>query len=85
MRCSKNAYSTTVSRFLKGLPKYYKTKRLAGLRLNDYVCRSKTIRIATSTRKTIHLTMVTSFGVERNEGWQNIQSEVVMDDLFRQE
>ena len=43
MRCSQNAYSTTVSRFLKGLPKYHKTKRLAGLRLNDYVCRSKTI------------------------------------------
>lgn len=47
--------------------------------------RRDTFRIATSTRKTIHLTMVTSFGVERNEGWQNIQSEVVMDDLFRQE
>ncbi len=47
--------------------------------------RRETFRIATSTRKTIHLTMVTSFGVERNEGWQNIQSEVVMDDLFRQE
>jgi hypothetical protein len=36
----------------------------------------------TKTRKAVHITMVTTFGVKRNEYWGNIQSEVNMDDLF---
>jgi AAA+ ATPase superfamily predicted ATPase len=36
----------------------------------------------TKTRKSIHLTMVTTYGVKHNEYWGNIQSEVMMDDLF---
>ena len=36
----------------------------------------------TKTRKAIHLTMLTTYGVERNEYWGDIQSEVTMDDLF---
>ena len=36
----------------------------------------------TKTRKAIHLTMLTTYGVERNEYWGNIQSEITMDDLF---
>ena len=39
----------------------------------------------TGTKKTLHLTMVTSFGIEHNAAWQNIQSEVLMDDLFARE
>ena len=34
------------------------------------------------TRKALHLTMVTTYGVKHNEYWGNIQSEVTMDDLF---
>ncbi|GHT25406.1 hypothetical protein FACS189430_11970 [Bacteroidia bacterium] len=34
------------------------------------------------TRKTVFLTMVTTYGVKHNEYWGNIQSEVKMDDLF---
>lgn len=37
----------------------------------------------TQTRKAVHLTMVTTFGVKHNEYYGNIQSEVKMDDLFR--
>jgi len=33
-------------------------------------------------RKTVHITMVTTYGVKRNEYWGTIQSEVKMDDLF---
>jgi len=33
-------------------------------------------------RKAVHITMVTTYGVKRNEYWGNIQSEVKMDDLF---
>ncbi|GHT66378.1 hypothetical protein AGMMS50239_27750 [Bacteroidia bacterium] len=36
----------------------------------------------TKTRKTVHITMITTFGVKHNEYWGNIQSEVTMADLF---
>jgi hypothetical protein len=36
----------------------------------------------TKTRKAVHITMVTTYGVKRNEYWNNIQSEVTMNDLF---
>jgi hypothetical protein len=36
----------------------------------------------TKTRKAVHITMVTTYGVKRNEYWGNIQSEVTMSDLF---
>ncbi|GHT20947.1 hypothetical protein AGMMS4957_09040 [Bacteroidia bacterium] len=39
-------------------------------------------REETKTRKTIHITMITTNGVRHNQYWGNIQSEVVMDDLF---
>ena len=34
------------------------------------------------TRKTIHITMVTTYGVKRNIYSGNIQSEVILNDLF---
>ena len=36
----------------------------------------------TKTRKAVHLTMITTYGIKRNEYWGNIQSEVTMDGLF---
>ncbi|MDR2145035.1 MAG: AAA family ATPase, partial [Tannerella sp.] len=39
-------------------------------------------RRETKTTKTLHLTMVTTYGIAHNEYWNNIQSEVKMDDLF---
>ena len=36
----------------------------------------------TKTRKTVHTTMVTTFGVKHNVYWGNIQSEVKLNDLF---
>lgn len=36
----------------------------------------------TKVKKGIHLTMITTYGVKQNEYWGNIQSEVIMDDLF---
>ena len=44
--------------------------------------RMAVFRHHSKTRKALHLTMVTSFGVAHNAYWNNIQSEVVMDDLF---
>ncbi|MDR0415351.1 MAG: ATP-binding protein [Prevotellaceae bacterium] len=37
----------------------------------------------TKTRKTIHLTMITTYGIKRNEYSGLVHSEVKMDDLFR--
>jgi hypothetical protein len=39
-------------------------------------------RYETKTNKPVHLTMITTYGVKRNEYWGNIQTEVIMDDLF---
>ena len=36
----------------------------------------------TKTRKTVHTTMVTTYGVKRNMYWGNIQSEIKTNDLF---
>jgi AAA+ ATPase superfamily predicted ATPase len=38
----------------------------------------------TKTRKTVHTTFITTYGVKRNAYWNNIHSEVVMNDLFGQ-
>lgn len=37
----------------------------------------------TKTKKTLHFTMVTTFGVAHNEYWNMVQSEVVAKDLFK--
>ena len=36
----------------------------------------------THTKKAVHTTMLTTYGVKRNEYWGNIQSEILLDDLF---
>jgi hypothetical protein len=36
----------------------------------------------TNTKKAVHITMITTYGVKHNEYWNNIQSEVLLDDLF---
>ncbi len=47
--------------------------------------RRELFRQHTGTRKTLHLTMITSYGLEHNAGWQTVQNEVVLDDLFKGE
>ncbi|MDR1610982.1 MAG: ATP-binding protein [Candidatus Symbiothrix sp.] len=37
----------------------------------------------TKTQKTVHTTMITTFGVKQNMYWGNIQSEVKLDDLLK--
>ena len=36
----------------------------------------------TNEKKSIHTTLITTYGVKRNEYWGNIQSEIVLNDLF---
>ena len=36
------------------------------------------------TRKSVHLTFVTTYGVKRNENADIVQSQVVLDDLFKE-
>ena len=43
----------------------------------------ESFRNATSTRCSLHLTMITTYGVSHNEYWNMVQNEVTMDDLFR--
>jgi len=37
----------------------------------------------TKTNKSIHITMITTYGVKHNEYWNNIQSEITFNDLFK--
>jgi len=46
--------------------------------------RKSVFQEVTKTRKAIHLTMITTYGVAHNAYWNNIQSEVTMDDLFKE-
>ena len=39
----------------------------------------------TNTEKSIYITMITTYGVKRNEYWSNIQNEILLDDLFYSE
>jgi AAA+ ATPase superfamily predicted ATPase len=40
-------------------------------------------REKTKTTKALHLTMITTYGIKHNEYYNNIQSEVMLDDLFQ--
>ena len=45
--------------------------------------RRETFIEETGTANAVHLTMITVNGVRRNSYWNDIQSEVTLDDLFR--
>ena len=47
--------------------------------------RMSTFQQTTGTRKALHLTMITCFGVARNGNWNMVQSQVLLDDLFRRQ
>ena len=44
--------------------------------------KAELFRSATGTRKALHLTFITTYGVKKNMYSGNVQSEVVLDDLF---
>ena len=44
--------------------------------------RKAVFKASTKTRKAVHLTMVTTYGVLHNAYWNDIQSEITMEDLF---
>lgn len=44
--------------------------------------RAEMFRLATKTRKALHQTFVTTYGLKKNLYSGNVQSEVVLDDLF---
>ncbi|MGM9703524.1 MAG: ATP-binding protein [Prevotella sp.] len=44
----------------------------------------ETFRNAVFPRQTLHLTLLTTYGVAQNEYWNMVQNEVTMDDLFKQ-
>jgi AAA+ ATPase superfamily predicted ATPase len=54
---------------------------------NDYdkALRNKhfVFKSETKTRKAVHITMVTTYGVKHNVHWNSIQSEITINDLFK--
>ena len=41
-------------------------------------------RVLSKTQKALHLTFVTSRGLVHNSYWNTVQSEVTLDDLFKE-
>jgi AAA+ ATPase superfamily predicted ATPase len=63
--------------------KYAENKFIIDRKMDENLRNKKSAFIReTKKRKAVHLTMVTTYGVKRNEYWGNIQSEVTMNDLF---
>lgn len=44
--------------------------------------RIRTYREVVGVKRSIHLTLVTTFGFAHNCYWNHVQSEVLLDDLF---
>ena len=54
-------------------------------RAESEISRKLTVfQAVTKTRQTLHLTLVTSFGLMRNTHSGRVQSEVTLDDLFKE-
>lgn len=51
---------------------------------SDLAAKVETFRAVSKTQKAIHLTFVTSRGLVRNSYWNDVQSEVTLDDLFKE-
>ncbi len=49
---------------------------------NSMTAKKASLCEAIPRRKTIHVTYVTTFGLEHNAYWNNVQAEVTLDDLF---
>jgi AAA+ ATPase superfamily predicted ATPase len=63
--------------------KYSKDEYVITKEYNDTLRRRYATFIrAAKTRKTVHITMITTYGIKHNIYWGNIQSEVNMNDLF---
>jgi hypothetical protein len=53
---------------------------------NENLCNKRFVFTEeTKTKKSVHITMITTYGVKQNDYWNNIQSEVLLDDLFDSE
>jgi len=64
--------------------KYAEDKYIITKKIDENLRHKKSTFIReANVRKAVHITMVTTYGVKRNAYWGNIQSEVKMDDLFR--
>ena len=50
----------------------------------ELAMKQQVFKSVTGTRKSVHLTLVTAEGVERNSYSDNISSEVTLDDLFKE-
>jgi len=62
----------------------YSTKEFVITKSYEEVLRNKrgTFIEESKTKKAVHTTMITTFGVKHNEYWGTIQSEVLLNDLF---
>lgn len=57
--------------------------RLNGEDIESLMRKRSVFKNVTQTKSSVHITMATTYGVEHNAYWNDIQSEITLDDLFQ--
>ena len=74
--------ATKKSRFDRRFRKLIETKQIESMKTDELRNKIAAFKAATKTKKSLVPTMITTFGVKRNQYSGKVQQEVVLDDLF---
>ena len=74
--------ATKKSRIDRRFRKLIETKQIESMKTDELRNKIAAFKAATKTRKSLVPTMITTFGVKRNQYSGKVQQEVVLDDLF---
>ncbi len=74
--------ATKKSRIDRRFRKLIETKQIESMKTDELRNKIAVFKAATKTKKSLVPTMITTFGVKRNQYSGKVQQEVVLDDLF---
>ena len=74
--------ATKKSRIDRRFRKLIETKQIESMKTDELRNKIAAFKAATKTKKSLVPTMITTFGVKRNQYSGKVQQEVVLDDLF---
>lgn len=74
--------ATKKSRIDRRFRKLIETKQIESMKTDELRNKIAAFKAATKTKKSLVSTMITTFGVKRNQYSGKVQQEVVLDDLF---
>ena len=74
--------ATKKSRIDRRFRKLIETKQIESMKTDELRNKIAAFKAATKSKKSLVPTMITTFGVKRNQYSGKVQQEVVLDDLF---